>query len=687
MNKIFFISLGLVIFLVSIILFVFLSNSDENFKTDIGILFDISKSMSEPWNSIKNNEFNKKSDELSNILDNIYNRENRKKNEKIRIFSILFGGTKESIYDFGNLLLISTKVFNYKLTSSNEKVNKNNPGFCQKIKKLLSDNEKKPLFIDNYLYGNSGPTERLCEFGYNIMKDDKELCNKIYQSLPDNCKSSFKDTMMSGVIWAGESNFFGWKPLEFIENRVDSGTNDVIKDIYYQCLEKFIPKIMDEEISSRRNNKNKFKFLDINELLKIKKNLEEKITSQNNIDLQILDLFTDYIYGDTPLYKALSLSFYNFKIQSDKDNNKYIFIISDGELNDVNKKTFDYINEIRQKAEQDKIIIISIFLTSKKIPYEEKLYDEFQKHFTYGSKDLFLMSSKLDYQNPIIKFFIEKGWDIPVSGECKLFVEVNNSKNLNKFIELFNEGIGLFNFQYNSNSKENPRSLMNLLSLTSINNYVHSNIINQFKAKNQGNEGTCYAHAISAAICLSSAKVLGRPKLDFFEIKKKLIDKYGINGGYTFNILKEFLPNYKLHHRIVNENGARKAIMKTRPCVATFRLNERQMTNFYYFFMKNPKGILTNKKILDEPNDFPIGKICGHAIVLTHISKSYLKFLNSWGTEWGDNGYFRVKSADVLDIEFADIYWDKSDLSSDEINSYNKYMNNLKKNIVNSVYN
>ena len=58
---------------------------------------------------------------------------------------------------------------------------------------------------------------------------------------------------------------------------------------------------------------------------------------------------------------------------------------------------------------------------------------------------------------------------------------------------------------------------MNLLSLTSINNYVHSNIINQFKAKDQGKEGTCYAHSISSAICLSSAKVLGRPKLDFLK--------------------------------------------------------------------------------------------------------------------------------------------------------------------------
>ena len=684
MNNKFLVGLSLIIGLLSIIVYVIISRFfNTKFQTDIGILFDVSGSMKEPWNSIKNKEFSKKADELSNILDIINKRKNKKKNEKIRIFSILFGGTKELIYDFCNLLLISTKIFDYHLTSSTQKANKNNPGFCEKIKKLLSDNGKKPLFIDKYLYGNSGPTERLCEFGYNIMKDDKELCKNIYQSLPGKCKNNFKDSAMTGVKWVGERSIFGWKPLGVIENKIDSGTNDVIKYIYYQCLEKLIPNIMNEEIISRKN-KDKFKFLDGNELLNIKKDLEKKISSQNYINLQILDLFTDYIYGSTPLYKALSLSFYNFKIHSDKNNNKYILIIIDGELNDVNKKNFDYIKDIKQKAEQDKIIIISIFLTSKKIPYEERLYDEFQKHFTDGSKDLFLMSSKLDYQHPIIKFFIEKGWNIPLSGECKLFIEINNSKNLNKFIDLFNEAIGLFNFQYNSNSKDNPRSLTNLLSLTSINNYVNSNIINKFEAKDQGQEGTCYAHAISAAICLSSAKVFERPKLDFFEIRDILIGKYGINGANTFKVLDEFLPNYKLHHKKVNENEARKAIMKTRQCVARFRLNQKQWINFRKFYDNNPKGILT-KEIINESNGYPNGKISGHAIVLTHISKDYLKFLNSWGTTWGDNGYFKVKSADVLNIEFTDIYWDISDLSPNEINSYNIYMSNLKKGIVNAL--
>ena len=138
----------------------------------------------------------------------------------------------------------------------------------------------------------------------------------------------------------------------------------------------------------------------------------------------------------------------------------------------------------------------------------------------------------------------------------------------------------MFNFKYNYNSKENPNSLMNLLSSTSINDYVNSNVINKFKAKEQIGE-TCYANAISAGICLSSAKVIGRPKLDFFEIRQKIIDKYHTpNGGNTFKILDEFSVNYRLHNKKVNEDGARKAIMETRPCVARFELTKMQWENF-----------------------------------------------------------------------------------------------------------
>ena len=681
-NKV--ISFSVITLILSIILYAYLSKKNKTAITDIGILFDVSGSMKEPFNSINNNEYNKKADELSNILNKISNRKNIRKNEKIRIFSILFGGTKELIYDFNNLLIISNSIFDYRLTSSTQKANKNVDGFCNKIKNLLSSNGKRDLYIDTYLYGNSGPSERLCEFTYNIMKDDNILINDIYESLPSNCKSHLKNKAVSIGNSVGNFKIKGFRPLGLLGNKIDEGTSNEIKLIYYKCLDKLIQKIMNKEISSRRNNEDKFKFLDGNELLNIKKNLEDKISSQKNLNVNILDLFSDYIYGGTPLYKAITLSFQNFKNQSHKNNHKYIFIISDGELNDVDKN-FDYIREIRQKAEKDEIIIISIFLTSKKIPYEEKLYDKYQNHFTKGSSDLFYMSSTLDYQHPIIQFFILKGWDIPLSGECKLFVEINNSKNLNKFIDLLNEAIGLFNFKTNSNIKENPRSLMNLLSSTSINNYVNSEVINKFEAKKQ-NKGTCYANAISAAICISSAKIIGRPPLDFFHIREILINKYGFNGAYTFRVLDEFLVNYHLHHNIINENKARKAIMKNWPCVAKFNINERQFENFIRFFENHPKDILT-KKIVNQPNEYPEGeKKYGHAVVLTHISKGYLKFLNSWGNDWGDNGYFKVENADVLGIEFSEIYWDKSDLSPDEINSYKVYMKNLEKNMDNALF-
>ena len=304
------------------------------------------------------------------------------------------------------------------------------------------------------------------------------------------------------------------------------------------------------------------------------------------------------------------------------------------------------------------------------------MYDECQKHFSKGEKDLFLMSSTLTYEDPVLKFFIQKGWDIPLSGECKLFIEVNNSQNLTKFFDLFNEALGEANIINNSETLQNPNSLVNILASTSINDYVNSEVINTFKPNSQ-KERTCYANAIAASICIASARVFGRPKLNFSEVLQKIIKKYGSNGGQTFHILKEYLPNYKLHCKKVDENGAREAIMKTRPCVATFHLTAQQWGNFSKFYKENKEGILT-KEILNENNVYKDEVSGGHAVVLAHISKDYLTFLNSWGKEWATNGYFKVKDANVLNMDFYDIFWFISDLSKEEIEMYNNYMQMMK---------
>ena len=102
-----------------------------------------------------------------------------------------------------------------------------------------------------------------------------------------------------------------------------------------------------------------------------------------------------------------------------------------------------------------------------------------------------------------------------------------------------------------------------------------------------------------------------------------------------------------------------------------------QKENFKEFFQINPKGILT-KEILNKPRNSINNEKFSHSVVLTHISKNYLKFLNSWGTDWGDNGYFKVENANVLNCEFIDIYWELDDLDKNDKDNYIKYMQELR---------
>ena len=41
-----------------------------------------------------------------------------------------------------------------------------------------------------------------------------------------------------------------------------------------------------------------------------------------------------------------------------------------------------------------------------------------------------------------------------------------------------------------------------------------------------------------------------------------------------------------------------------------------------------------------------------------------MKFLNSWGADWGDGGMFSIKNEKVLtNMEFYDIFWLEDDLT------------------------
>ena len=54
-------------------------------------------------------------------------------------------------------------------------------------------------------------------------------------------------------------------------------------------------------------------------------------------------------------------------------------------------------------------------------------------------------------------------------------------------------------------------------------------------------------------------------------------------------------------------------------------------------------------------------------MVLTRCDSNCLTFMNSWGTKFADEGFFRVEDSFVLrDMFFYDVYWEMEDLTPKE---------------------
>ena len=203
---------------------------------NIGILFDVSKSMMEKFDSINGiKSINKKSDELINILKNIA------KNIEANIFTILFGLSKiPYIADFIKLLQITNnhfksletnrsfkKIYLRSYYSGLEKKNDLITNFLkdQMIKKtciasyrkkfiqLMTKNFTRYCKIEDYIFQESKENdyELLAEFYCNLIDDDPSIVDLIYNSLPIQVtnEEEFKKMKNKGDILTGFFNVAG----------------------------------------------------------------------------------------------------------------------------------------------------------------------------------------------------------------------------------------------------------------------------------------------------------------------------------------------------------------------------------------------------------------------------------------------------------------------------------------------
>ena len=375
----------------------------------------------------------------------------------------------------------------------------------------------------------------------------------------------------------------------------------------------------------------------------------------------LMDLVEPYIYGNTPLGKALKAALEFFEKDKFKNFNKLLFILSDGQPTDTNIPPVQRLSALGVKT-------ICCLISSLSGVEPKSLYSFARLSWSKSAKFMFNMSSPIVSQLIPRTIFLKRGWNIDIeNNETRLFVQVNHPDNIADVCELARDVVCC------------QDALSDLLSSIALDLYI--NKANQgFHPKNQKG-GTCYANASAAVLHLSMVRIVGREGgvPDFFALRDEMILKYGIHGADTYKVLKEICPKYRLHCKNVNVIGAMQAIVSKRPVLARFRLTDDEWDIFASFYHTTPRGTLT-KSVLSI--DTGVSNRSGHAVVLTSFDSQGLRLMNSWGSKWADGGFFRVADADVLDLEFFDVSWETSDLTQSEIDAYERYGSEIAKQLV-----
>ena len=154
----------------------------------------------------------------------------------------------------------------------------------------------------------------------------------------------------------------------------------------------------------------------------------------------------------------------------------------------------------------------------------------------------------------------------------------------------------------------------------------------------------------------------------------KLLCQKNKDGGNIKSIkTANFFKDKRLHLEKIEMLNAINAIFRGRFILCSFYLNDKQWNNFYTFHSERPTEII-DRNILNNgcsPNE---GKLSGHAIILIEVKENYLKFLNSWGSGWGEGGTFKIEINSITEfrMEFFDLYFIEKELTIEERDYYYK---------------
>ncbi|CAD8200800.1 unnamed protein product [Paramecium pentaurelia] len=439
--------------------------------------------------------------------------------------------------------------------------------------------------------------------------------------------------------------------LEELLKKIDSIQDNILKVLNNDC---FIP----QDLIKEQINFSNFQINSIDEIRKqiqIQKDLSQSLMIKEDFDL--FKPFESISYGGTPLIKCLKMTF-NSNFQN--FGNKFLFILSDGDSTDGNP--IQYTNQLKEQG----FTIFCFYITSSKKIDQNQLYSKVDYIKGDGAKKMFEMSSEYsNFEFPLRQIEVYTKLKLSEDGKSRLFLQSNDPEQLKQF------------FDYFMKISKDFDKLIEMIGRITLEKYINSN--REFEPHQQ-NGGTCYANSIAAVYSIMISKIYKREGEypGFFRIRDLLIQVYGTQGAKTFQVVEETCQDYRLQcRRLKTISQIKQALHQGRPIISRFVLCEDQWkadnmnknqfnTNenqkgFIAFFNQNRKGILSS--VGPQSNKY----LQGHSVVLISYTPEYYLFINSWGKQWGDNGYFKVKDLDVLgEMEFMEVFWDSNNLTESE---------------------
>ena len=414
---------------------------------------------------------------------------------------------------------------------------------------------------------------------YQLMLIDNRLVKKLLHKLPDSTSAN--------VVSAGTNVVRGadWL-LKMFSIETHMGDNlqrsTVQSSEAYRYAEELIQdkdKIIYDILATMKHSQPKSVqyVLQLFHDLKLDED-DSYATSSNDIHSQIdeiLDPIKPYIYGLTPMQKAMTDALDQFR--NSRAASKVLFILTDGDSTDGDPRM---ASEEMKKMDAT---VVTCYLTGQHIDDQRRLYDVFYSDsIDDGRKVLFDMSSTVHNNDPPVSYLVNAGWTLPLSGKSRLYFEANS---LDVVHELCETVVSQLNKPCDA--------LVDVLNEVDMTDMINQNNA-EFKPDKQ-DQNSCYAHAVAAVLHLAMHRIVGREGgyPTFKQIRdERLIPIYGKKGAHTSVVLEEVCPDYRLQVKEVDERGARNALNHRRPLVAIFALCNDQWAKFKSFYKKTPDGIL-----------------------------------------------------------------------------------------------